>query len=159
MTEIERQVFELIQPHTKSAPISLSEIKARTNLSQRRALDVIRALRCSGKPIGRRKGNPHGYWFAIDPDDIARASENYWREGISYLTAAARMRNRRDILEKLGQLSLDRNLVVRAQPLTTKSGERLCRQCLINLDEPREGQVFCSGACRAAWSRGSGVSN
>ncbi len=129
MTDTEQQVFALIELRTKSTLIPLADIKAEVGLSQRKALAVVRSLRLEhGKPIGRRKGNPNGYWFAIDPDDIAEAAAGLFSEGLAMLTAAARMRNRRDILKKLGQLSLDADIVVRARALRDAAGEVICRQ-------------------------------
>ena len=157
MTAIERSVFALIELRTKSTPIPLAEIGCHADLSDRRVKAVVRSLRYThGKPIGRRKGDPHGYWFAITPDDIAEAAGGLFSEGIATVIAAARMKNRRDIVEKMGQLSLDTNIVVRVQTLRDAAGEVICRQCSALIPTPREGQVFCSPAHRVRWSREKG---
>lgn len=103
MTE---QVYQLIHSRTAARPITISQIRAETGLSERAIKRAVRDLRLAGQPIGSGKGKQPGYYYALTPDEVSTVSERLFHEGRSMMVAGSRMAGKHAQAERLGQLTL-----------------------------------------------------
>ncbi len=104
---VDEFVLRIIAAHGSAAPIRIREIQARTGLSERTVMGIVRAARKDGKPISSRKGKNPGYWWASSPEEISATAEELRAQARDTFSTIGRMLGSAAMLALLGQTALE----------------------------------------------------
>jgi len=106
---VERLVAAVIWRHQgRTKPVTIAEVAEVVNLDARKVKEIVEVLRVTHRcKIGAKRGDPAGYFWIVDAEDLKAAVEPYRNQILSMWRTLHVLDSRESMRELLGQMRID----------------------------------------------------